>query len=497
MRSIASASLAVVALLAAVAGTLSAAESDPLVAQLPLVDRLVVIAPASVDGGWDQTARAMRSALLKSGIVGEVEVRNSPGAGGAVGLAQFVTGERGNGAALLVGGQVMVGAARTTHAAVSVTDTTPIARLTGDYEMIVVPAGSELRDLDDLVQALRVQPGAVAWAGGSIGGSDQLLVNAFARAIGVDPVRMDYVPFTGGGEVAEALIDHEVAIGVSGYGEFAQHLTAGRIHPLGIAAEKRLPGLDVPTLREQGVDVTLVNWRGVFAPPGISDEQRARLAAVVAAMVHTPGWREALAQHRWSDLYLPDAAFARFVEGERTLAASLPDPRGTQRAQKPGAVWTREMRVVRNRRALGGLALLAALTVAGLVVWQRAKASRREHELGRNLEAARQDASLRGAEAENLLRGLGDQIDRQFAAWGLTAAEREVALLMLKGLRHKEIASVRATSERTVRQQALTIYKKAGLDGRTDLAAFFLEDLLQPGSLGASGPVNDRPKRLA
>jgi DNA-binding CsgD family transcriptional regulator len=130
-------------------------------------------------------------------------------------------------------------------------------------------------------------------------------------------------------------------------------------------------------------------------------------------------------------------------------------------------------------------------------VWQRASASRREHELFKNLEAARQDASLRGAEAESLLRGLGEQIDRQFAAWGLTAAEREVALLMLKGLRHKEIASLRATSERTVRQQALTIYKKAGLDGRTDLAAFFLEDLLQPGSLGAAGPLDARPKRLA
>jgi putative tricarboxylic transport membrane protein len=491
MRFIASASLAVVALLAVEPATPTAAGSEPL------VDHLVVIAPASIDGGWDQTARAMRSALLRSGLVGDVEVRNSPGAGGAVGLAQFVTGERGNGAALLIGGQVMLGAARTTHAAVSIADTTPIARLTGDYEVIAVPAGSELHDLDDLVQALRVQPGAVAWAGGSIGGSDQLLVSTFARAIGVDPVRMDYVPFTGGGEVAEALIKHEVAAGVSGYGEFAQHVTAGRVHPLGIAAERRLPGLDVPTLREQGVDITLVNWRGVFAPPGITDEQRARLGSVIAAMVRTPGWGEALARHRWSDLYLPDAAFARFVENERVRAAALPDPRGTRPAQEPGAVWTGEMRMLRNRRVLGGLVLAAALAAAGLIAWQRASADQREHELFKNLEAARQDASLRGAETESLLRGLSEQIDRQFAAWGLTAAEREVALLMLKGLRHKEIASVRATSERTVRQQALTIYRKAGLDGRTDLAAFFLEDLLQPGSLGASGPVSARPKRFA
>jgi putative tricarboxylic transport membrane protein len=490
MRFIASASFAVLALLAA-EPTPTAAVSEPLLAHL------VVIAPASVDGGWDQTARAMRSALLESGLVGEVEVRNSPGAGGAVGLAQFVTGERGNGAALLIGGQVMLGAARTTHAAVSTADTTPIARLTGDYEVIAVPAGSELHDLDDLVQALRVQPGAVAWAGGSIGGSDQLLVSTFARAIGVEPVRMDYVPYTGGGEVAEALIKHEVAVGVSGYGEFAQHVAAGRVRPLGIAAEKRLPGLDVPTLREQGVDLVLVNWRGVFAPPGITGEQRELLGSVIAAMVRTPSWRAALDGHRWSDLYLPDAAFARFVDSERARAAARPDPRGTRRAQKPAAVWTSEMRMLRNWRALGGLALAVVVAGAGLIVWQRATASRREHELFKNLEAARQDASLRGAEAESLLRGLSEQIDRQFAAWGLTAAEREVALLMLKGLRHKEIASLRATSERTVRQQALTIYKKAGLDGRTDLAAFFLEDLLQPGSLGPVGPLHARSKRLA
>jgi putative tricarboxylic transport membrane protein len=464
----------------------AAADSAPVT--LAPLERLEVIAPASPGGGWDQTARAMQRALLQSRLVPAVEVRNSPGAGGVIGLAQLVSGDKGRGDALLVGGLVMLSAARTNRAAVSLSDATPIARLTGEHEVIAVPAGSELADLDDLVQALRVQPGAVSWAGGSGGGADQLLVNAFARAIGVDPVRMDYVPFAGGGEVAQALLDHEVAIGVSGYAELAPHLEAGRLHALAISAAQRLPGVAIPTLREQGVDLIMLNWRGLFAPPGISDEQRARLEDLVATLVRTPAWRDALAQHHWTDLYLPAPAFATFLATESARTASLPDPRGMRPADKPGAVWTREMRVVRNRNVYAAAVAVLGLATVGLIVWQRAAAARREQVLFRNLEAARQDASLRGAEAETLLRGLGEQIERQFARWNLTAAEREVGLLMLKGLRHKEIATMRETSERTVRQQALTIYKKAGLDGRTDLAAFFLEDLLP-----AAHPATVRP----
>ena len=434
----------------------------------------------------------MQHVLVQAGLVPAVDVSNSPGAGGVIGLAQFVTAERGRGDCLLVSGLAMVSALRTNHAAVSLAEATPIARLTGDYEVIAVPATSELRDFDDLVQALRVQPGAVSWAGGSGGGVDQILVSALARAIGVDPVHMDYVPFAGGGEVADALVSHEVSVGVSGYAELAPLVVAGRLRMLAISSAARLPGLDVPTLREQGVDVVLLNWRGIFAPPGITAEQKDRLESLVAAMVELPGWRKTLAQRRWIDLYLPEQPFAHFLAMETARAAALPDPRGTHAAQDAGPVWTRDMWMLRNGRLLLSLLGLAAASAVAFIAWQRATATRREQEMTHDVEVARQDASLRIAEAESLLRGVGEQIDRQFEEWDLTAAEQEVALLMLKGLRHKEIASVRDTSERTVRQQALAIYKKAGLDGRTDLAAFFLEDLLQPAK-PAPGQVNDPP----
>jgi len=467
------------AVVGAVALSMAGAASgkDP---QNPLLQTLTIIAPASVGGGWDQTARAMQGVLTQTGLVGSVEVRNSPGAGGAIGLAQFVNAQRGDGAALLVGGLVMVTALRTNGAAVSLGETTPIARLTGEYDVIAVPAASELRNLNDLVQALRVNPGAVSWGGGSAGGADQLLITRMAREIGVEPVRMNYVPFSGGGEVAYALLTQEVSVAVSGYAELAPHLASGRARALAISAEKRLRGIPIPTLREQGIDLTLINWRGVFAPPAIKDAQRANLIATLDAMARTPAWREVLRANRWTDLYLPDRAFADFVQEEVARVASGPDPRGTIPGQKPGAVWTSGMKIERYRNLLALLLLSAGLLAAGLIVWQRASAVRREERLFQSLEAARQEAAHRGAEAELLLQGLGVQIDRQFETWGLTTAESEVALLMLKGLRHKQIASVRETTERTVRQQALTIYKKAGLDGRTDLAAFFLEDLLQP-----------------
>jgi putative tricarboxylic transport membrane protein len=443
-------------------------------------ERLTLVVPGSPGGGWDQTARVMQRALVHNGLARRVEVRNSPGGGGIVGLAQFVSGEKGRGDVLLVGGQVMINAVRTNRATISLADTIPIARLTGDYEVIAVPTGSELRTLKDLVQALRVQPGAVSWGGASSGRAEQTLINAVGNAIGVDPARMNYVPFSGGGEVAEALMQHEIMVGVSGYGEFAPRIGSGGLRALGISSKSRLYDVDIPTLREQGVDVTIEGWRGVFAPPEISVEQSSCLSELVAAMVRTAAWREGIREHRLSDQYLAGEAFAKFLDGERARAAQIAASRGLNRADRPDRVWTREMLFLRNRNVALTLVALAALAIVILILWQRRAAARREQELFRNLEAARQDAALASAEVQNLLSGLCDQIDRQFTTWGFTAAEREIALLMLKGLRHKEIASIRQTGERTVRQQALAIYKKAGLDGRTDLAAFFLEDLLQP-----------------
>jgi len=274
-----------------------------------------IMAPAAPGGGWDQTARSMQQALQESGIVKRVQVANIPGAGGTIGLAQFVATEKGKGDALLVSGLVMVGAILTNKSPVSLADTTPIARLTGEYEVIVVPAESKLQTLDDLVGALKANPGAVSWAGGSAGGTDHILVGLIAQAAGVDPTKINYVPFSGGGEALAALLGGHVSAGVSGVGEFIGQIQAGKLRALAVSAPETMAG--IKTLKEQGIAVELANWRGVVAPAGISDRQRQELVASVSKMVESKVWQTTLKQKDWTNLYLAADQFDEFLKSEQ------------------------------------------------------------------------------------------------------------------------------------------------------------------------------------
>ena len=267
------------------------------------LDELKIVAPASPGGGWDQTARSMAEALRTSGIVKNVPVSNVPGAGGTIGLAQFINAEKGKGNALLVSGLVMVGAVLTNNSPVSLADTTPIARLTGEYEVIVVPADSKFQNLNDLLAAMKADPGSVAWAGGSAGGTDHILVGLIAQAAGADPTKINYVPFSGGGEALAALLGSHVAAGVSGVGEFIGQIQAGKLRALAVSGPERVS--DIPTLKELGVDVELANWRGVLAPPGISDEAKKELVVTVSRRVESKPCQETLKAKDWTNLYLP------------------------------------------------------------------------------------------------------------------------------------------------------------------------------------------------
>lgn len=296
----------------------------PLSAQQ--LDRLQITAPASPGGGWDQTARAMQQALQAADIVPNVQVDNIPGAGGTIGLAQFVNNRAGDPNSLLIGGLVMVGAIQTNQSPVTLDQITPIARLTGEYEVIVVPADSPHQTMDDLVAALREDPGAVSWAGGSAGGTDHILVGLIAREVGVPTDQINYIPFSGGGEALAALLGGHVSAGVSGLGEFEQQIAAGQLRALAISAPERLEGVDVPTLREQGIDIDLVNWRGVVAPPNLTEEQRQALIQTVEAMATSEPWRETLEQRNWMDLLLTGDEFAEFLNQDRTrVEATLRD----------------------------------------------------------------------------------------------------------------------------------------------------------------------------
>ncbi len=275
-----------------------------------------IMAPAGPGGGWDQTARSMQEAMTASGISGNVQVVNVPGAGGTIGLAQFAQQAAGKADQLIVGGYVMVGAILTNNSPVTLDAVTPIARLTGEYEVIVVPAASPLQTVADLSAALQADPGAVSWAGGSAGGTDHITAGLFAKAVGVDPTKVNYIAFSGGGEALAAVLGNQVTVGISGYGEFQAQVEAGALRVLGVSAPERVSVIDAPTFTEGGVDVVVQNWRMVAAGPDLSAEQVAQINADVEAMVNSDAWKATLETKGWINTYLAGDAFTTQLAAE-------------------------------------------------------------------------------------------------------------------------------------------------------------------------------------
>lgn len=278
---------------------------------------LKIIAPAAPGGGWDQTARSMQQALVASGIAKSVQVTNIPGAGGSVGLAQFVNSAKGDGSTLMVNGFVMVGALILNQSPVSLDQVTPIARLTEETQVVVVPANSPIKDAKDLAAAVKADVAKVTWAGGSAGGVDHITAALFAGAAGADASKVNYVPFSGGGESLAAILGGKVTAGISGWSEYEGQIKAGKLRAIGITAPSRMPGVEAPTFREQGVDLVLTNWRSVVAGPGISAEQKKTLSDAVDKLVKSDAWKEQLKQKGWDDAYLSGDAFATFLKQEQ------------------------------------------------------------------------------------------------------------------------------------------------------------------------------------
>ncbi|HYI90335.1 MAG TPA: tripartite tricarboxylate transporter substrate-binding protein [Beijerinckiaceae bacterium] len=277
---------------------------------------LKIIAPAAPGGGWDQTARSMQQALTTSGSAKNVQVTNVPGAGGTVGLAQFVNA-KGDPNQLLVNGFVMVGAILTNKSPVSLDQTTPIARLTAEPLAIVVTAESPIKSAKDLAAAVKTDPAKVTWAGGSAGGVDHIAVALFAKEAGADPTKINYIPFSGGGEALAAILGGKVTAGISGYGEFEGQVKAGKLRVIALTSPQRVQGIDAPTLKEAGINLEIINWRSVVAPPGITPDQRKALTEAIDKMAKSKEWADILKQKGWDDAYLSGDGFAAFLKQEQ------------------------------------------------------------------------------------------------------------------------------------------------------------------------------------
>jgi putative tricarboxylic transport membrane protein len=272
--------------------------------------------PANPGGGWDTTGRALGKAMQDAGVVSTVSYDNKGGAAGAIGLAQFANASKGDPNALMVMGAVMLGGIITGKPPVGLDKATPIARLTSEYNVFVLPASSPLKTMQDVVEQMKKDPGSVKWGGGSRGSTEHIAAAMTARAVGVDPSKINYVAFRGGGEATAAILGGNVTVGGSGYSEFAEYITAGKMKAIAVTSEKRLKGIDVPTMKEQGIDVVIGNWRGVYGAGGITDAQRKALTDIVIKATQSKAWQEALEKNGWTPAVMSGPAFDKFVDDE-------------------------------------------------------------------------------------------------------------------------------------------------------------------------------------
>jgi putative tricarboxylic transport membrane protein len=285
------------------------------------IKSLEIVAPAGPGGGYDQLARATQEVLQENKLA-SVQVQNVPGAGGTIGLAQFVT-KRTRSPNLLVAGLGLIGAIHINKSPVSLDQVTPLARLTGEYQPLVVAADSPIKSLDDLIAQFKADPGSVSWGGFALGSPDHLLCAMIVKAAGGDVTKMNYIVAGAGGEMLAQVMGGHLTVATGGLNEMAQQLEAGTLRALGISSPERLPGVDIPTFKEQGVDVELVNWRGLMAPGSVRATDKEALDAATEAMVQTAEWQAIVKERGWVDMYQPSDEFAAFLAEEQTRIAGI------------------------------------------------------------------------------------------------------------------------------------------------------------------------------
>jgi putative tricarboxylic transport membrane protein len=290
---------------------------------------LKMMIPANPGGGWDQTGRNLAAAMQGAKLVSSVQFDNKGGAAGTIGLAQFVNSAKGDPNAVMIGGMVMVGGIHLQKSPVNLGMVTPIARLTSEWEVITVAANSPHKTFADLMKAFKENPGKVSWGGGSAGGTDHILVGLIARAVGVDPAKINYVAFKGGGEAVSAIIGGHVTAGVSGLGEFAEQIKGGKMRALAVSAPAKTDG--IASLKEQGVNVELGNWRGIFGGPGITPQQRDALVKLVKDATETKAWKDTLEKLGWTGVFLGGEDYRKFIDEDTRRIAAIIDSLGIKK----------------------------------------------------------------------------------------------------------------------------------------------------------------------
>ena len=278
---------------------------------------LKMLIPANPGGGWDTTGRALGKAMLDAKQAATVTYDNKGGAAGALGLAPFLASAKGDPNQLMVMGAVMLGGLITSKSPLNLMQATPLVRLTTEYNVFVLPANSPFKTMAEVIAQLKKDPGSVKWGGGSRGATEHIAAAMIAREAGVDPAKINYVAFRGGGEATAAILGGNVTIGGSGMSEFAEYIKTGKMKPVAVTSGQRLASdKNIPTLKELGINVEIGNWRGVFGAPGITPAQRKGLIDALVATTQSASWKEALAKNDWMPAVLTGDDFTQFVDSE-------------------------------------------------------------------------------------------------------------------------------------------------------------------------------------
>jgi putative tricarboxylic transport membrane protein len=284
--------------------------------------RLRMMVPNSPGGGYDLTARTAVKIMEDDDITGRVEVFNVIGAGGTVAMARLMN-EKGNGDLMMMMGLGVVGATYTNGSLARASDATALAKMVEEQEGILVPADSPFKTVLDLVAAWKADTAKVTIGGGSSpGGPDHLFPMETAKAAGVDPSAVNYVSYDGGGDLLTAMLGKKIAAGTTGLGEFVDQIEAGQVRVLAVSGDERVEGIDAPTLTEAGIDLTFTNWRGILAPPGISEDAKTAMVKVLEELHGTDGWKEALVKNGWTDAFQTGAEFEQFLKDQDQRVSS-------------------------------------------------------------------------------------------------------------------------------------------------------------------------------
>lgn len=282
------------------------------------VSRLEFVVPGGPGSGLDQAARAFEEALKTEKLVTGTQVTHVAGGGGMTAISQFVTSKSGNPNAVLTNGAGSLVFPLANKSPVSLRSVTPLARIAGEYEVLVVRTESELKTVDDLVAKYKANPPSVLWGAGSRGATDHIFYAMISKAVGVDPKKLNFIPHTNTGEIVAAVLGGHVAVGAGGYQDFLPQIEAGKIRVIAVGSPERLKGIDAPTLKEKGIDVVVTNWRGVSAHPSLTKADLDRLSELFDKMVKSPTWQKMLADRGWDDLYLKRDEYAAFQRTEET-----------------------------------------------------------------------------------------------------------------------------------------------------------------------------------